>query len=56
MDSIRGVRSIWMPLTWPVVGRNSEYGNDDPTISRVSASCIMSHDGLVPSSPMLPVQ
>ena len=53
---MRPSRSIWTALTWPSLGRNSEYGKLEPTINSVSAPCIMSQLGFVPNKPMLPVQ
>ena len=53
---MRPSMSIWTPRAWPGSGRNSEYGNDDPTTSSVSHSFISVHDGFVPRSPIEPVQ
>ena len=43
--------SICTPRALPGLGRNSLYGNDEPTIRKVSQSCIRSQLGLVPSRP-----
>ena len=50
-----GSSSICTPLAWPGLGKNSRYGNDVPTISKVSQVSIASWDGFVPSSPIVPV-
>ena len=53
---MRPSRSICTPRALPGFGRNSEYGNDEPTISSVSHSFISVQLGFVPSRPMEPVQ
>ena len=50
-----GSRSSWTPRAWSGLGRNSKYGNDEPTMNSVSQFSIASCDGLVPSRPMPPV-
>ncbi|SLI09471.1 Uncharacterised protein [Mycobacteroides abscessus subsp. abscessus] len=48
-------RSIWTARAWSNSGRNCEYGKLEPTITRVSQSCINSQLALVPSRPIDPV-
>ncbi|MGH2916495.1 MAG: thiamine pyrophosphate-binding protein, partial [Solirubrobacteraceae bacterium] len=43
-ESIRPSMSICTPRACPSAGRNSEYGNAEPTIRSVSQSCIISHE------------
>ncbi|MGC0399146.1 hypothetical protein RKD27_001790 [Streptomyces sp. SAI-126] len=47
--------SICTPRALPNFGRNCEYGNDDPMVSRVSQSRMSSYEGRVPSRPIEPV-
>ena len=54
--SILPERSICTPRACPMGGRKLAYGNELPTTNRVSAFCIISQLGLVPSSPIELVQ
>ena len=47
--------SICTPRALPGLGRNSLYGKADPTMRKVSQSCIMFQLGFVPSKPSDPV-
>ncbi|CAM5300646.1 hypothetical protein SCANM63S_07321 [Streptomyces canarius] len=47
--------SICTPRALPKSGMNCAYGKDEPIVSSVSQSRIISYDGRLPSSPIGPV-